>query len=345
MRIALFSWVLSGVLSLIWAGPGAAYEIEGRQMFGDGKGTVLRVISTTDIEILGPLVERFQAETPGVSVDYVAASSTELMKAIAEEGEHFDVALSSAMDLQTKLANDGFTVAHDGNARVNVPQWGRWRDHVLAFSLEPASFVVNRAAFAGLEIPRTRQALVTLLRNQPNRFRGKIATYDVEKSGLGFLFATQDARSSDTYWRLLEVMGGLGVRLFCCSAEMIEAVARGDVVVAYNVLGTYARARTDLADQIEVIDPQDFTHTMMRTAVILKTSEQKDLAGGFVDFLLSAAWGTRRIPEFPFREAMRRSTENAHVRPIHLGPGLLVFLDHQKRARFLREWNNAVRQK
>ncbi len=345
MRVTLFSWVVSGLLAVLSPAVGLGFEIEGRQMFGDGKGAVLRVISTTDIEILGPLVARFQAETPGVSVDYVAASSTELMKAIAEEGQGFDVALSSAMDLQTKLANDGFTVAHAPNARIALPQWGRWRNHVLAFSQEPASFVINRAAFAGLDIPRTRQALVTLLRNQPNRFRRKVATYDVEKSGLGFLFATQDARSSDTYWRLLEVMGGLGVRLFCCSAEMIEAVARGDVAVAYNVLGTYARARTDLADQIEVIDPQDFTHTMMRTAVILKTSEQKDLAGSFVDFLLSAAWGPRKVPQYPFRDALRLSTENAHVRPIHLGPGLLVFLDQQKRARFLREWNNAVRQR
>lgn len=48
-----------------------------------------------------------------------------------------------------------------------------------------------------------------MLRQHPQVFRGRIGTYDVRQSGLGYLFATQDTRASEIYWRLTEVMGGL----------------------------------------------------------------------------------------------------------------------------------------
>ena len=79
---------------------------------------------------------------------------------------------------------------------------------MFAFTSEPAAIVINRAAFEGLPIPETRQELIEALRARPDVFRGRIGTYDVRQSGLGYLFATQDARASETFWRLMEVMGG-----------------------------------------------------------------------------------------------------------------------------------------
>ncbi|WP_338153270.1 hypothetical protein [Pseudophaeobacter leonis] len=92
----------------------------------------------------------------------------------------------------------------------------------LAFTSEPAAIVINRAAFAGHVIPKTRQELIEALRARPETFHGRVGTYDVRDSGLGYLLATQDARASETYWRLMEVMGALDVRLYCCSGSMID---------------------------------------------------------------------------------------------------------------------------
>lgn len=344
MRHALLSLTL--VTTWLLAHTAQAFEVEDHRWFGPKDADVLRVISTTDTAILTPLIEVFLHENPGVGLDYVVASSSEVMKAVTEEAGQYDVVLSSAMDLQTKLANDGFTRAHQSAATDLLPDWGEWRGHMFAFSQEPASIVVSAKALRTGEVPRTRQALISLLRDQPDRFRGRIGTYDVAQSGLGYLFATQDARTAETYWRLMELMGGLELELFCCSGEMIESVAEGRILIAYNVLGSYARARKDLADQIVVIDPEDYTHLMMRSAVILKTGENADMAARFVDHLIRAAWSTPRPPEYPFSNLLGDFTLQTDAqRPINLGPGLLVYLDRAKRKRFLEEWQNAVLQK
>ena len=67
-----------------------------------------------------------------------------------------------------------------------------------------------------------------------------MGTYDLRKSGLGYLFATQDARATETYWRLIEVMGQLETNLYCCSSDMIDDVISRTFFFAYNLLGSYA---------------------------------------------------------------------------------------------------------
>lgn len=344
MRISLLSLGLIATL-VTFALPSWAFEVEEHRRFGGDEPRTLKILSTTDTDLLAPLIDSYLQRNPGVAIDYTSVSSAELMTAVMLEGQSFDLALSSAMDLQIKLANDGYSRAHQSGAVKLVPVWGTWRNHVFAFSQEPASIVISPAAFAGLAIPRSRQELISLLRTYPDRFRGRIGTYDIRSSGLGYLFATQDARTSESYWRLMEIMGGLRVKLFCCSGDMIESVARGDIAIAYNVLGSYARARQDLSTRIEIIEPEDYTNMMLRTAVILQTAQHPKLAATFVDHLLRAAWAGPVQPEYPFhRYPVTDAAQNAPFRPIQMGPGLLVFLDHLKRKRFLAEWQSAVQQ-
>ncbi|AAV93515.1 ABC transporter substrate-binding protein [Ruegeria pomeroyi] len=340
MRLSALSLCLT-----LWAAIAGAFEVEEHALFGAADGRVLRILSTTDTHILRPLIDSFLDARPGVAVDYLSVSSAEVMRAIVDEGERFDLVLSSAMDLQIKLANDGYTRPHRSAWTPLVPDWGNWRDHVFAFSQETASVVLSRAAFADQDLPRTRQDLIDLLRSDPDRFQGRVGTYDVAVSGLGYLFATQDARTAESYWRLMEVLGGLQVKLYCCSGEMIEAVAEGRIDMAYNVLGSYARARTDLAESILVIEPEEYTNMMMRTAVIMRDAAEPDLAGAFADHLIAAAWSDPPAPDYPFPGPPATDRpEGASLRPISLGPGLLVFLDRLKRQRFLEEWRNAVQQ-
>ena len=222
---------------------GTADDWEDRRLFNDGaEGTPLRVISSTDTVLFAPFIEEFVARNPIFSVEYLVSGTADIYERVRATPDAFDVVISSAMDLQLKLANDGFALPLDG---MPIPAWAQWHDSLFAFTSEPATIVVNRAAFEGQTIPQTRQGLIEALRERPEVFRGKVGTYDVRQSGLGYLFATQDARASETYWRLMEVMGGLGVRLYCCSGDMIRDLADGKVLVAYNVLGSYAAARTE----------------------------------------------------------------------------------------------------
>lgn len=329
-------------VGLIWATSVAGFEIEDQARFGpDATEDVIHIISTADIAYFAPMIESYIDENPDVAVEYVVASSTELVVALQEEIGRFDLVISSAMDLQTKLANDGRAQRHFSSATEALPDWAVWNDMLFAFTQEAAAIVVSNAAFQGLEIPTNRQELISVLRQNPDRFRGRIGTYDIRQSGLGYLFATQDTRASDTYWRLTEVMGGLDARLYCCSSQMIDAVEQGDLAVAYNVLGSYAANREDTG-RFTIILPTDFTTVMQRTVLIPSDAPDPETAGEFVDHMLEVTFGGGDGQ--PLARDAQTPTAESSLHRIQLGPGLLVFLDQLKQGKFVSEWESAILQ-
>jgi len=337
----------AGLIALAVLLPGLAhgFAIEEERTFAAsaGGGPVLRVISTADLDIFAPLIEAFQAKNRSVNVHYVTASSAEVMKAIYKEDAPFDVAISSAMDLQTKLANDGYALAYRSAVTEALPDWARWRDRVFAFTQEPAVAVMSKQGFEGLRVPRTRDELIATLRENPERFQGRVGTYDVRESGLGYLFATQDSRQSESFWRMAEVMGRLHTRLYCCSGQMIDDVASGELALAYNVLGSYANKRLKDIDAAGVIVLGDYTNVMLRSALVPRSAASPDLGGRFIDFLTDGANRSviSGLTGLPALDPDILEAETAY-RPIRLGPGLLVFLDQMKRRAFLRAWLSAM---
>ncbi|WP_417586345.1 ABC transporter substrate-binding protein [Pararhodobacter oceanensis] len=346
---------LALTLALTGMAQAAELELEDHRVFpalrvatgGMDTGTrVLRVASTTDLDVFEPYIAAFQAARPEIAVDYSVLSSSNLHRAI-RDGVAFDLAMSSAMDLQFQLANDGFAQPFSSAATEALPDWARWRDLIFAFTTEPAVVAIHSASFEGLDLPATRQELIAVLRDHPERFVGAVGTYDVRESGLGYLFATQEDRSTDAYWRLNEVMGRLGPQLYCCSLQMIEDVAEGRLAVAYNVLGSYAEdwLDEDQSGRMQILTMQDFSNVMLRTVIIPTTARQIEAAGAMVDML--ADLGMRELQGDWALPALSHSgpREDAGFGPIRLGPGLMAYLDPLNRRTFLTEWENAMEQR
>lgn len=315
----------------------AAQNWEDRRRFGPDSGAAtLRILSSTDTSFFAPIIEDFIAARPGVSVEYLVTGTADLDRRFRAAPADFDVVISSAMDLQVRLTNDGY--ARRINA-IATPDWAQWRQSLYAFTSEPAAIVLSTKAFGGAPIPRTRQELIAAMRADPEAFRGKTATYDVRQSGLGYLFATQDARASETFWRLMEVLGGLDVKLYCCSGEMIDDLVSGEILVAYNVLGSYAAARLAGRDAFRIVLPSDFPTTMMRTALVSDTAPNAARGADFVAYLVARQARPEAGQSLPSLSARTAEVERA---TIALEPALLTFLDALKRRKFLAEWEDAV---
>ena len=345
MRLAHLP-ALACVALVLLSAAATAFEIEERAVYpAPDPQTELRIISTADRAVFEPILLAFQSENQTVSIDYTIASTTELMKAVHEEGEVFDLVISSAMDLQTKLANDGFAQTYRSAATDALPDWAKWRDQVFAFTQEPATLILSEKAFPDDDFPTSRDALISLLRDQPERFRGKVGTYDVRTSGFGYLMATQDARVSENFWRLLEAMGRLDTRLYCCSGDMLRDIRSGDLAIAYNVLGSYAQAQLADGGGYRIVLMSDFANIMLRTVVIASKAENVTDAATMIDFLTSldsrpdlvAASGLPAVDAAALQS-------NVALRPIRLGPGLLAFLDRLTRRNFLRNWEASITQ-
>ena len=340
--LILCLWPLIGVAQntapVVW---------EDRQLFLGGTydpdavvpGPQLRVLSSTDTSFFAPIIASFLMDQPQVAIEYLVAGTADIDRLFRQSPDAYDLVISSAMDLQFKLTNDGYA---QPIAEIEAPDWAQWRRSLFAFTTEPAAIVVNRAAFDGYDLPQTRQDLIETLRARPAFFRGRLGTYDIRQSGLGYLFATQDARASETYWRLMEVMGNFDTRLYCCSGDMIDDLASGEIAVAYNVLGSYAEARSETAEDLVVILPSDFPTTMMRTGFVPRAAPEPDLAKDFLRHLVdlqstqAANEGTHALPPLLTRGALSQPST------IALGPALMSYLDRMKRDTFLAEWTNAV---
>jgi two-component system, OmpR family, sensor histidine kinase TctE len=314
----------------------------------------LLVHAATDRSAMEPLLRGFQAAHPATRVTYVDSNTIELFRSVAEpqDGIVPDVAISSAMDLQVKLVNDGWTQPHVSEATTRLPGWANWRDEAFGFTLEPAVIIYHPDGLAEREVPRSRPELIRLLQGQPERFGGRTATYDIARSGVGYLFATQDSVLSSQFWRLVLAFGDVGARLLPTTGEILAAVEGGEVLIGYNVLGSYARARQLAGAPIGIVLPRDYTLVMSRVVTIPKAASNPALAKLFVDYLLSdrgqsivagAAGMQAIIPPDDPTEAERAPADTADpVHPIALGPQLLVFLDPLKRSRFLAHWSATI---
>lgn len=316
---------------------GSAQDWEDQQLFGPADQTMLRILSSTDTSFFAPIIDDFIASSPDISVEYLVTGTVDIDRVFRANPTQFDIVISSAMDLQLKLTNDGFAAPLAG---VDHPHWAQWHDRLFGFTSEPAAIVINRQAFRNLPIPNSRQDLIELLRTNPDRFQGRVGTYDVRKSGLGYLFATQDARASETYWRLTEVLGRVGANLYCCSGQMIDDLRAGNLLIAYNVLGSYALAQAETTDALQVILPSEFPTTMMRTVLVSVGAESPEHAKGFVRHLLAlqAAADPATFPLPPLIDAQGLETQ----RTIKLDPALMTYLDQMKRSAFIREWEDAI---
>ncbi len=323
---------------LLFGHAGVAQDWEDRQVFNEAAAsTTLRIISSTDTDLFAPLIEAFVAANQDVAIEYLVTGTADIDRRFRKDPAAYDIAISSAMDLQLKLTNDGFALALEN---VSHPALAEWRQNLFAFTSEPAAIVINRAAFDGLPIPQSRQELIEALRARPEVFRNRIGTYDVRQSGLGYLFATQDARASETFWRLMEVIGGLDVRLYCCSGDMIDDLTDGTIAVAYNVLGSYAQARVESQNALAIVLPSDFPTTMMRTVFVSRASGKPEAAERFIQYLV--AYQSNPDDNLRALPSLNGSAQGSERATIALEPALMTFLDSLKRNKFIAEWESAL---
>ena len=335
------SWrrLLSIGLILVAAKAAAAPAADRITRFGaESTAAQLTIWGATDLDELRPAIEGFLARNPAASIVYHDMQSTTLYERIrAGPSDPPDLAISSAADLQIKLVNDGFAREHTLPKRIALPSWASWRSQAFGISAEPAVNVFHQSFRRFGPLPRTRSDLARALVDNAGALDGKVATYDIEQSGLGYLFASQDSLYGTTYTTLLQALGRVHARLSCCSGEILDEIEKQTVLVGYNVLGSYAFARQKSGAPIEIVLPDDYTLVLSRVALIPRQAKHPDLSGSFIDFLLS--------PEAPNHFAdikSYRPGETAAAQPIALNAALLVFLDPLKRTRFIKAWRALI---
>ncbi len=355
----LFIFGLFGVILASHLGTGTSYAkaydfpaISGKE------NNVITIYSVTDVDIFQDIIADFQQIFPDISIIYHDLQSLELYERIQEETLKdkvtADIAISSAMDLQMKLANDGFAQPVEISTAQEMPSWSQWRNEVFGFTSEPAVTIYSKKYFENHALPKTRLELQRFLAERHADLFGRIATYDIERSGVGFLFMGVDSERYKGIWNLVKSFGANGVKLSTNSSAIINNVNSGKYVIGYNVLGSYALARLDSSSNLGILYPEDYTTVLSRLALIPKAAKSKETGKLFLEYLLSER-GQKLLTNSAKLSAVHPAVKasgpeeildaqaRSNLQPIKVGPGLLVYLDQVKRRKTINQWNKSLR--
>lgn len=313
----------------------------------------LSIYSNTDSAEAEPLIEAFRKRYPGIAVEYADQSSVEMysrfIAEVAAGQGSADVLWGSAMDLQLKLAADGYAQPYHSRESDALLPGSNWRDMVYATTREPIVIAYNKRMIPAAQVPRTHADLVRLLRDKPERWKGRVGMLDPERSGLGFLFYANDMQTSPVAKDVLDALGAIDPKLYSSNGAVLERLVSGEHAITYNMIGSYMLKRQKKDPNVGVIYPTDYTMTMSRLALIPKAARHPSAAKLFMDFLLSAEAQTLLAANkmAPVRADMGDGgvgfPAGANFKPIKVDESLLGELDPVHRLALLQTWRRAVR--
>ena len=334
----------------------AAYATTVRAAEDEGR---LIVHSTTDERVAAPLVADFRRLYPRIDVAYEDLGSTELYhRFIAETQlgrEAADVLWSSAMDQMAALATAGHALAYASPEKASLPAWAQWQDRLWATTYEPVVFAHHKPSLPEAQVPRSHAALAQWLAREGARAQGKVVGYDIQKSGVGYFLATQDAAAgADTFWAMAQALGPLRPRLLLTTDAMVRQIADGRALLGVNLLGAYTVAQARGLPALGVVFPEDYTLVSSRVLLINGKAAHPNAARLWLDYLLSRRGQTvmasaarlyalRDDAQGETTGAALRQLLGARARPITLGPGLAAPLDNAAYRDFILRWRAALR--
>ncbi len=337
-------------------GPTPLLGAPGKQMIDaarkEGRVVVYSVLSTNAAK---PLIADFKALYPGIEVDYDGDKGSTEMDAryrgeTAAGKVTADVVWSSAMDMQMKLVADGYAARYRSSEARALPKWASYQDTAYGSTLEPVVIVFNKNLVTGADIPRSHAGLTTLLNDRTGTFRGKVTTFDIIKSGVGYMFDAQDRLASPKHGEVLSAMGKAGLQSSGGTGDMLTGINEGKFLLGYNMMGAYAlsRSKKDLPN-LGVVFPSDYTLVLSRIAFVSKKAAHPNAARLWIDYLLSARGQTvlgNALQLYPIRSGIKaeytadtlRAAIGPSIRPIALDMRLVRDLDAKRRDEVIADW-------
>ncbi|MBV8622139.1 MAG: ABC transporter substrate-binding protein [Herbaspirillum sp.] len=316
------------------------------------------IYSTTDSKAAESLIKDFSALYPAVKVEYNDMNSTEAYNRFISEaaagGATADVMWSASMDLQVKLAAEGYALGYKSPEASHLPGWANWKDTAYGTTFEPAAIVYNKRLVAESEVPTTHAEFTQLLTSKQDKFKTKVTTYDIEKSGVGFSLMTYDLKYNPQFWDFAKAMGGVSARVQSSTGTMLERISSGENLIGYNILGPYALVRAKKDPSIGVAFTKDYNLVLSRVIFINKAAKNVNAAKLWVDYILSKRGQTIIANDaqlFAIRGDVTGATTSAELskqlgaalKPMPVSTELLEYLDQKKRLDFLKQWKDATR--
>ena len=315
------------------------------------------VYSPLDASAARALVDDFQSMYPGITVEYNDLSTPVLNNRFISEAAAgqttADVVWSSAMDLQMQLVKDGNALEYASAELPRLPAWASFESKAYGTTFEPIVFIYNKAELTEDMVPKSHAEIPAKFQENADILDGRVISYDIEGSGIGFLTVATDSKMSESFWDIPTAMGSVNTRYVAGSGQMIDSVAAGESVFAYNQIASYARRQADNPD-MGVIFPSDYTLVISRVAFVAADAPHPNAGKLWLDYMLSqrgqtvlagegGLYSLRDDVEGDYSAASLTAAHGDVLRPVPINLDILQNLDRTFADDFLAKWKAANR--
>ncbi|MBD8065937.1 sensor histidine kinase N-terminal domain-containing protein [Devosia sp. PTR5] len=284
-----------------------------------------------------PVIDALSARFGELDFVYYQARSAQVAARLSARAPvDVDLVLMAAPDIAVSITNQGLA-APLGIASLDIQSGSEsaWRGELFALAFDPAVILVSKGYTA--PVPTTRLDLAQALESARGLFK-RAGIVNVGVDAVSYALASQDSLRSPLYWRLAAAFGSSQARIYNTSAELVEAMAAGEIDIAYNVPMSDVIGGGFTAS-FQVIIPQDYVLGLPWTCFVPATSDSS-MASAVAGYLLSPK-GKEVVSNVLWR-VHRPQVLEIEEQKIALGPELLVYLDSIKRSNFLDAWFELV---
>lgn len=298
----------------------------------------LVVHSAAERQYCEALLAGFASRRPDVTVDFRFGISTALHERYLAERGSVDVIWSSAMDLQMTLARAG-DAAPDATVARTLPASAVYRDCAFATTLEPLVTIVNRDLVDAARPAGTLAEIAAFVASDPARFEGRIAAFDIEKNGLGFLALLAESADAAAFDALLAAFKRTHPQLHPSNPPVVEAVATGRAALGFHVLASYAERAVKAHPHLAIARTNAPRIATSRIAFTCKDAPHPEAAHAFVAYLVSREGQNAlgRAGLYPILDAPASG-----LAPIRIDRDFDRLLDASTRADLITRWREAV---
>lgn len=317
----------------------------------------LYIYGAIDRKVADQLVKEFNALNPGVKVDFISLSSSDVfswhVRDVASRKVSADILWNSDIKLQAALVKDGYALKYMPEENSGVMKSANIADSAYVTGFDPVVMAYNKKLVSEKELPLTRTALVKALKDE--RWKGKMGTCDPEKNDLAFFLLTQDLAYGDGFWGLVRRFGDAGLKLYPDYRTLLGRIEAGEVVAGYNIPLSEVLKSSGDDKPIGWGYTADYNLAVPQTVLITKRATNPNAARLWVDFIRSKK-AQQIISEscnlFPVRSDVaggemkkrgRTLPPDRVLRMVGTGSEVTRFNDDGMRRGFLLRWKQLLK--
>lgn len=239
-----------------------------------------------------PVLEGFKAKYPWINVTTTDLGAYEVFERYYTEAagnaRTADFIATTAPDGWINFAAKGEVDPYVSAEDANIPDVGKIAPGIYATSTDPMVFVYNKALLPNP--PKTMAELVSMIQAEPEKFAGKLVTYDAAGEGFGYgLNWYYTKAKGDEGWKTLEAIGSTKPKILTSGGKIIDSVLSGESILGFFVSNITVQPRLAAAQQLLGYSyVPDAEVVAVRGMAVTKHATSPNSARLLVDYILSA---------------------------------------------------------